>query len=243
MILFFVVVGLGLGEDLCVQPGDVFDVGGVELHVGDLAGFGTFGKVYRGQYGSKLVAVKTEKEPNTEGDMVHEYLMMELMQTSVGFPKVFAKDFTRACKFYVMEFLGVSLKYLHRNRLEWDIAILAPIALEMLACIETLHTKGYIMRDVHAGNFMLFEGRVYAIDLALAVEISDTFSRKDDLGGWWNVLHDFLNPEFASHMDDVVWRTLMIPSYEYIVELRPNAVPDYALLKCLFVPFISPPAV
>ena len=152
-------------------------VGPIDL-VAEL-GEGSFGAVFLGKWVSnnnQPVAVKIEKdnvqasnedclvEDSPEGlfTLSHEYKMLTLMQGTVGFPKVFGFEDT----YYVMELLEQGLfRSKHASRIR-------PIAIQMVDRLHALHEKGFLMNDVHPGNFMISRGIVYVIDLAWAAPIN-----------------------------------------------------------------------
>jgi len=194
----------------------------IETEIGPLLiktslGEGSFGSVFEADIGStgKAVALKVAK-PNllsglfkphftitNYGDVSHECYMLSLLSSKSGFPRVYATNFDGPYKYYAMELLG---KDLFQIQQEYDgkvpTKVVIAIASQMLNRLESLHSLGYLMYDIHLGNFLVHDARVYAIDLAMAfpfmsngkhIEFGDSFlpnqyknhvlaSRVDSLG-------------------------------------------------------------
>lgn len=150
-------------------------------------GSGTYGKVFKVAWGSSVVALKVEKRIKREDErtvrsfshygapdgytqIIHEYRMMHMMSGTFGFPVVYGADFSGDYKYYLMELLGPSVSSIRSKapggRL--DDATVAALGIQMLDRLESIHQKGYLMYDIHTGNFLVKSERLYAIDLGMA---------------------------------------------------------------------------
>jgi len=147
-------------------------------------GKGSYGKVFKAFWadGGIDVAFKVELHsssrdlfrrtgaPKDYTKIEHEFRMMHLMNGTEGFPRIYARDFSGRMKYYVMELLGPSLGSL-RSKLPGKRIPrkqLAQIASQMVTRLEALHKKGFLMYDIHTGNFLIKKNTVYAIDLGMA---------------------------------------------------------------------------
>lgn len=169
---------------------ELFPYAGDELHteVGKMVftkslGEGDFGAVFRADWktGGRPVALKVAKPSSLNdidrkslpvsdyGEITHEYRMMSLLSKSHGFPRIYTKNFEGYYKYYAMQLLGKDLFTLWR---EYDskmpTSLVISIAGQILNRLEDIHRLGYLMYDLHLGNFVLDDGIVYAIDLGMA---------------------------------------------------------------------------
>ena len=158
------------------------------IKIEDKIGQGSFGAGYRVNWYGRKVAMKIEFNkisllgvvdgcvPEDYGSIEHEYRRLSMMEGTKGFPKLYGSDFSGPHKIYLMELLGESIdqfansqegRVLNRNQA-------AVIATQILDRLEAMHSKGYLMHDVHLSNFLLHQNLVYAIDLSLAFPFIDS---------------------------------------------------------------------
>ena len=154
-------------------------------------GKGSFGEVYKGEFingplQGKQVAVRRDLQrsamqfrpdkliPYKYTQIEHEFHMLFMFRHEHGFPEIYAANFAGRNKYYVMELLGRSLQSVRTGdgkgvwRLPPHIAV--PIAIQMVNRIRTVHEAGYVVYDLHFGNFLIKEETktVYLIDLGMA---------------------------------------------------------------------------
>lgn len=155
-------------------------------------GSGAFGKVFSGHLkrhdGSvNRVAIKFQKPlfgpldpaipmPKNYAEIEHEYKIMDRMSTYDGFVRVFAPNFAGRYKYYVMDYIGPDVDTLRGKREKFRLKTIMglEIARQMLNRIRAVHAEGWVVHDIHPGNFLIDEqNKVYMIDLAFAYPYRD----------------------------------------------------------------------
>ena len=171
------------GLERMVQAGDDVrtDVG--VMRIVKKLGEGSYGSVFEAYWESagRSVALKIEKPPAKSAfekskvvprdytRITHEFRMMELFNNTNGFPLVYTSSMRGKFKFYAMQKLGKSLSKLKKEaggRLPTSTVI--ELGEQMLNRLEAIHRKGFLMYDIHLGNFLVKDKTVYAIDLGMA---------------------------------------------------------------------------
>ena len=160
------------------RVGDTIRTSAGSLLVGSLLGEGSYGTVYRSKLNGSEVALKIGKTksnlknqifgntvPSDYMEISHEIRMMKIMKNQIGFPRVYAQSTRGRYKYYVMELLGKSLNHLR----PLGTRPLTLIGIQIIDRLAALHKMGYLMYDIHPGNFVLKDATVYAIDLGMAV--------------------------------------------------------------------------
>jgi serine/threonine protein kinase len=173
---------------------DILVKGSFESSDGTVAGIhrepigeGHFAKVYRGillkRDGSEeRVAIKFEVPtggpfksrivmPRHYAQIEYEYDMMKRMEPKPGFPKIFAHNFSGKYKYYIMQYIGKSLDTIRLEYPNYRIPLTKclRIARRVLERIRAVHQEGFVVYDIHPGNFLLDKNRkVYMIDLSFA---------------------------------------------------------------------------
>jgi len=159
-------------------------------------GKGGFGQVYVGRKadttassqssddtgGAEFVALKFEHRSSKgcKYGPPYEWTVYDCMDSMPGVPKVYYKG--RQGDFYVMvmDILGPSLWDVWNNQgQQMPIEMVACIAVEALAILEALHSKGFVHGDVKPENFLLGPPNtpraksLYLVDLGLASQWRD----------------------------------------------------------------------
>ena len=159
------------------QQDDVID----NYKILSLIGKGGFGNIYCVCDLEKNInfAMKTEKKESEHKGIDRESSILSHLQGSPMFPRVEKIGQTEDCKYFVMELLGHSLsKIKHdmpQHRIPLDIALRC--GMQMLKCIEQLHKRGFIHRDIKPGNFLVRADCIYTlvlIDFGLACPYVDS---------------------------------------------------------------------
>jgi serine/threonine protein kinase len=159
----------------CFAPGDV--VGNYKIH--QLIGQGGFGDIYCviNIATQRLCAMKIEMTDAGNRGIRREISLLSTLQGSPVFPRIETTGRTDVCLYYVMELLGPSLSTIRRNyRGKLPLVFAIRCGVQMLKCIEQLHRRGFIHRDIKPGNFLIRADRVYPIcliDFGLATSYVD----------------------------------------------------------------------
>lgn len=147
-------------------------------------GAGSYGSVYKAKWieGKRLVALKVESAqaiskcvvgnaPEGYLSIEHEWKMMAAMNGTDGFPSVYTNDFSGHYKYYIMQLLGQSLSDIRKSSPNRRIPVdtLRGFAHQMLDRIAALHARDALMLDIHLGNFLVVNKKVYVIDLGMAI--------------------------------------------------------------------------
>ena len=137
----------------------------IDSHVGH-GGYGEIYSVYdekrRGPF-----AMKVEMKGAKKHGLSEEIHYLKQLVGSKMFPKFICSGETQDLKYFVMELLGPSVSLIRRTLPEQKYSKLTAtiLAKEMLKCIEELHTRGYVHRDIKPGNFLIRPDRKYPICL------------------------------------------------------------------------------
>jgi serine/threonine protein kinase len=104
--------------------------------------------------------------------LASEAKLYQLLQGGQGIPHL--RWFGRDCRYHVlaMDLLGESLEDLISVQRKFSLKTVLMLADQMLTCVEFLHTKGYLHRDLKPGNFVVgcngLTNQLFIIDYRLA---------------------------------------------------------------------------
>jgi serine/threonine protein kinase len=142
-------------------------------------GFGGFGALWLAEDSktSKRVAVKFERKDVPIPQLPIEYGNYRNLTPHVTIPKIYALDEVPGTNYHflVMQLLGRSLK----NRVDecngkFSANTTIQVAVKLLNCIQHVHNKGMIHRDIKPDNFMFghpqddMQKKLFTIDLGLS---------------------------------------------------------------------------
>ena len=158
------------------SPGDNIE----NYTVLSLIGKGGFGDIYCVCDRNKQInyAMKTENKESIHKSIGRESTILSHLQGSPMFPRVEKIGETENCSYFVMELLGHSL-----SKIKFDspdhclqLGLSLRCGVQMLRCIEQLHKRGFIHRDIKPGNFLVRSDSIYTlvlIDFGLACSYVD----------------------------------------------------------------------
>ena len=173
--------------DKVLRQGSFYSSQG-KIKVGKLLGSGAFGKVYEGWLKRSdgtydHVAVKFQKPlfgpfdpavpmPLHYAEIEHEFAIMERMQSYDGFVRVFAPNYSGNWKYFIMDYIGQdvdTMRGLRPPKFRLKPVMGLEIARQILNRIRAVHAEGYVVYDIHPGNFLVDDrNKVYMVDLAFA---------------------------------------------------------------------------
>ncbi|CAK81398.1 unnamed protein product (macronuclear) [Paramecium tetraurelia] len=137
-------------------------------------GAGAFGEIYSATANGQEYAIKIERSDTKYPQLLFESKLYQYLnnQPIIGIPKYYGYYQQDNFNFLVMEQLGKSLEdiFTDNNRL-LSLQSVTVLALQMLECVEYLHTKHFLHRDIKPDNFLLgkaHKDRVYMVDYGLA---------------------------------------------------------------------------
>ncbi|CAD8098770.1 unnamed protein product [Paramecium sonneborni] len=137
-------------------------------------GAGAFGEIYSATANGQDYAIKIERSDTKHPQLLFESKLYQYLNNSpiIGIPKYYGYLQQDNYNFLVMEQLGKSLEdiFTDNNRI-FSLQSVTVLALQMLECIEFLHSKQFLHRDIKPDNFLLgktHKDRVYMVDYGLA---------------------------------------------------------------------------
>ena len=153
----------------------------------DLIGRGSFGSVYSGKNinTSDIVAIKIEKE-GEDTLLKHEAQIYAVLNGTLGVPPLRSYGRDGNYNYLVTDKLGASLGALF-DKHEGSFSLMTTInlGLRMLRCIEGIHNKGIVHRDIKPDNFLMGLGsmshNLYIIDFGLSKSFRDANGKHEEV--------------------------------------------------------------
>jgi len=148
-------------------------------------GEGSFGAIYIGLAcdDGRQVAIKLEHEDIVCPQIFHEYQTYQKAYGGYGIPKAYWFGHASVYDVMVIDLLGPDLEYLF-NFCGRKLSLKCVLLLfdQLINCIEALHSKQILHRDIKSGNFCIGKGKqsnqVFVLDFGLAKEIFPTSKAK-----------------------------------------------------------------
>lgn len=151
------------------------------FEVGQMIGSGSYSEVFKGfdRVVGDTVAIKLEWQHAEKGrKLLSEANFYMSLGQSDSIPGIRGSGIEGEYNFMVMELLGPSLDDLFSScGRKFSIRTVMLLAVQMIDCIEFVHTCGIIHRDIKPHNFLMGVGarshRVYIMDFGLAKRFRD----------------------------------------------------------------------
>ena len=143
-------------------------------------GSGAFGEIFGGKNIkiNKEVAIKLELNHTEHPQLIHECKLYIDLQGGYGIPNLHWCGFQGNYNILIIELLGHSLEDLF-NECGREFSLLTTLMLvdQMISCIEFIHSRNIIHRDVKPDNFLMGRGnmknKVYITDFGLSKRYYD----------------------------------------------------------------------
>lgn len=148
---------------------------GRKYRVGHKIGSGSFGEIYFGTNVAtgKEVAIKMESRKKKNPHLLFESRVYKILSNAAGIPEVYWYGVEGDYCVMVMELLGPSLEdlFCYCGR-KFRLKTVLMLADQMLHRIETVHSLGFLHRDIKPHNFLIGrksqQSTIYIIDFGLA---------------------------------------------------------------------------
>jgi casein kinase 1 len=143
-------------------------------------GAGSFGEIYAAEdtTSHRRVAAKLENSRSKAPQLAYESKLYGILAGGTGIPRMHWYGSDETHNIMVIDLLGKSLEdhFTHcRRRLSLKTVLM--VADQMLTCVEYIHSKGFIHRDIKPDNFVMGLGshanQVFIIDYGLAKKYRD----------------------------------------------------------------------
>ena len=123
-------------------------------------GGGSFGQVYSARLNPNTIsnlAIKLEKRaPNTYMSLSKEAKILHDLREESGFPTFYEYGKEEELSFLVIDLLGMNLEKLFKVcNYKFSLKTVLMLAMQMIARIESLHSKSYLHRDIKPENFCM----------------------------------------------------------------------------------------
>lgn len=144
-------------------------------------GAGSFGQIY---YAEDMesgfpVAIKTESVDCTVPQLTYESKLYSYMSGSTNVPRIYWFGVQGGKNHMVIDLLDSSLEdYFREYNCRFSLKTVLMLVDQMISCVEFLHKKNFIHRDIKPDNFVMGRGfdsnKIYIIDFGLAKKYRNT---------------------------------------------------------------------
>ncbi|OHT16051.1 CK1 family protein kinase [Tritrichomonas foetus] len=126
----------------------------------------------------KTYAMKVELASCQITSLGIEQKILESLQNSIYFPKIYGHGFQTHFRYLVMDLYGQSLSNTRRKMLErhFSVSTTLRLGIFMMKCIEEFHKRGFVHCDIKPGNFLLHNNSpcpIVLIDYGLSKNFID----------------------------------------------------------------------
>lgn len=143
-------------------------------------GKGSFGEIYKGIdiNTNEQVAIKVESNFAKVPQIQLEARVYKSLIGGFGVPNLYCYGFNRTHNFLIMELMGKSLEDLFQMcDQKFSLKTVLMLADQMISCVEYVHSKNFIYRDIKPDNFMMGVNQnsniVYLLDYGLTKNYRD----------------------------------------------------------------------
>ncbi|KAF5369489.1 hypothetical protein D9758_002645 [Tetrapyrgos nigripes] len=166
----------------------------------ELLGSGYSGSIFRATHlhTRQVVALKVQDVDHECPTNLYEQGFYPYLQGGTGMPRLFAKGIEGKWNFLAIDLLGSSLDSLFKKseRETMDLRSVLCIAMQVIARLEFMHTRGILHRDIQLGNCTIGlppnEKTIYMIDFGFSKKyiqdgkhIPDSKQKRDFIGNYW----------------------------------------------------------
>jgi serine/threonine protein kinase len=152
--------------------------------LGPRLGSGSFGEIFQGEdvLTQFKVAIKLEPIKCRSPRLGLEFRIYQHLAGGVGIPRCYfyGSDPSGSYNALVIDLLSSSLDDLITARKQFSTETVLILAWQMLTCIEWLHRRHFVHRDIKPGNFMIgadsSRNQVFLIDFGLSKSFRDPMS-------------------------------------------------------------------
>ncbi|KAF4577125.1 hypothetical protein EYR36_005112 [Pleurotus pulmonarius] len=165
-------------------------------------GSGYSGSIYRAHHlhSGKVVALKVQDVNHECPTNRYERRLYPLLQGGVGMPTLYTAGVEGKWDYLAIDLLGSSLDQLYRRSKKetMDLRSVCCIAMQVIARLEFMHSRGVLHRDIQLGNCVIGlppnEKTIYMIDFGFSKQyidphtrrhIPDSKAKRDFIGNYW----------------------------------------------------------
>jgi serine/threonine protein kinase len=165
-------------------------------------GSGGFGEIYESEdtRTNEHVAVKIESSRAMSPRVIYESKLYTLLQDCVGVPRLIWFGIEYGQNAMAISLLGKSLDVLASEHTNLSLKTVLMLVPQMICCVEEMHRRDLIHRDLKPGNFLMGLGphsnQVFVVDFGLSTRFRDKRTREHI--PYREGLHPIGTPQFPS---------------------------------------------
>jgi serine/threonine protein kinase len=142
---------------------------------------GSYGSVYEGELvrHSQPIAIKVESLCTQSRPLYTEWTAYNALSGGLGIPKVYSFRWKSDSNVLLLELLGPSIadRFREQNH-TFSVKTVLMLADQMLSCLQWVHSKGWVHRDVKPENFAFGRGtranQVFLLDFGFSTRFRDS---------------------------------------------------------------------